>query len=152
LGGMGSGGRRHKSSMAMSLIGKINDEVQQESMTNTENVVTPPSWLQGIARESFETHAGRLQAAQMITARDTGALVVAAVCEAVAATILEKRDLLPAERSELRQWLALYRLALGDLGITPAARNRVDKIHETPDDDDPLEAILNGDFRRNEKS
>ena len=140
---MGSGGRRHKSSASMSFV-ESNKGEQHELMTNTENILTPPAWLQGVARESFETHATRLQAAHVVTARDTGALVVAAVCEAVSATLLEKRELDAGERTELRQWLSLYRLALGDLGSTPAARSRVDPVVEPGEEHDPLEQILKG--------
>lgn len=107
------------------------------------DALAAPSWLTSTARTSFETHAARLQADQIITPRDTGALVVAAICEAMAATLLSKSELQPAERTELRQWLGLYRLSLGDLGSTPAARSRVEPV-PTTDDDDPLDRILNG--------
>jgi hypothetical protein len=81
---------------------------------------------------------------RVVSARDSSALVTVACAESIIAALMSKDELTPADRAELRQWLALYRLALGDLGSTPASRGRVDKVVPEHDEEDPLDAILRG--------
>jgi len=51
-----------------------------------------------------------------------------AVVESVLAALAGQPALDATTRAELLRWLGLYRLALGDIGATPAARHRVEPV------------------------
>lgn len=147
MGGKGSGGARVRQVAALTVQRHTVAQPSTERLAASEGAIEPPSWLSGMARESFTRHAERMVADRLITGRDSSSLVTVACAEAIIAALMSKDELTPADRAELRQWLGLYRLALGDLGSTPASRGRVDKIAPEDDEDDPLDQILrNRDF------
>jgi len=124
MGGIGSGGRRHRSRGVLGWQAVARPEGTDASAASLE----PPPWLPEAARAAFEAHRVRLEAERLITARDGGSLLVVAVVESVLAALAGQPALDATTRAELLRWLGLYRLALGDIGATPAARHRVEPV------------------------
>lgn len=138
MGGAGSGGKRGGSFRATAALGT---GIPPASGAEDVNAIEPPAWLTGPARDAFIRLRDRLAAERLVSARDVGSVCAVAVIETVVAQLAAGPELSQGDRNELRQWIALYRLALGDLGGTPASRSRVAPVPPPPEED-PFEVFL----------